>query len=90
MNSEKVSRYQKIDQIMEYVGETKEGWDDFTDWVMDRIPLAWDVARMTQTGPMLRTDKTFIDLGRALCGAVEDDMFEYVEQNFDKLKDKVS
>ncbi len=89
MNSEEMIRAQKIEKIMQYVGETKEGWEDFTDWALPRIPLAWDVAQMTQTGPMLRSDKTFIELGRELCRAVETDMFKYVEENFDKLKHKV-
>lgn len=81
-------RQEELETAMAYVGETEEGWGGFTEWVLRRRPLVWQVAQATQTGPELRSDKTFIELGRALCRAVEDDMWEYVEENSQELLEK--
>lgn len=69
--------FNRLESLMDYIGETDEGWEEFTDWAMTRIPSVWDVARATQTGPVLRSNKTMEDLGRALCIAVEAEMMEY-------------
>lgn len=79
---------EELEGIMAYVGETEEGWKGFTEWVFRGRPLAWKVAQATQTGPELRSDKTFIELGRALCRTVETDMWQYAEENFHKLRVK--
>jgi len=81
-------RQEELEAAMAYVGETDEGWEGFTEWVFRSRPLAWQVAQATQTGPDLRSDKTFIELGRALCGAVELDMWQYVEENSHELLEK--
>jgi len=88
MTDYEMRRQEELEAIMAYVGETNEGWEDFTDWVFPRLPLAWDVAQATQTGPELRSDKTFIELGRALCRAVETDMWHYVAEHFHELREK--
>ena len=88
MTEYEMRRQEELEAIMAYVGETEEGWKGFTEWVFRGRPLAWEVAQATQTGPELRSDKTFIELGRALCRTVEDDMWEYVEENFYDLRAK--
>lgn len=88
MTEYELRRQEELEAIMAYVGETDEGWKGFTDWVFRARPLAWEVAQATQRGPEIRSDKTFIELGRSLCRAVEDDMWEYVEENFYDLRGK--
>ena len=75
--SNKSAYLNRLESLMDYIGETDEGWEEFTDWAIPRIPRAWDVARATQTGPVLRSNKTMEDLGRALCITVESEMMEY-------------
>jgi len=75
----------RLESLMDYIGETDEGWEEFTQWILSqerldqgKRPLAWDVARATQTGPALRSKKTMEDFGRALCITIEGDMVRYV------------
>jgi len=88
MTEDERKHQEELEAVMAYVGETDEGWEDFTDWAFARGPLAWKAARATQTGPELRSQQTFIELGRALCRTVETDMWQYVEENFHELRKK--
>jgi len=88
MTEYELRRQEELEAIMAYVGETDEGWKGFTEWVFRGRPLAWEVAKATQTGPELRSQDTFIELGRALCRTVEQDMWDYVEENFYDLRAK--
>jgi len=90
MTEQEMQHQELLEKLMAYVGETDEGWEDFTEWVFrNRRPMAWKAARATQTGPEIRSQNTFIELGRALCRTVEEDMWDYVEENLEELKNKV-